>query len=65
MEHESAAGAPRPLIIWFNGGPSFAYSLTVHLFHTRRDRVASLTTYRLHGAAIQKSLTTRATEAEP
>ena len=41
-------------------GPSFAYSLTVHSFHTRRDRVASLTTCRLHGAAIQNSLTTRA-----
>ena len=24
-------------------GPSFAYSLTVHSFHRRRDRVASLT----------------------
>ena len=41
-------------------GPSFAYSLPVHSFHTRRDRVASFTTCRLHGAAIQKSLTTRA-----
>ena len=40
--------------------PAFAYSLPVHSFHTRRDRVASLTTCRLHGAAIQKSLTTRA-----
>ena len=27
-----------------NAGPSFAYSLPVHSFHTRRDRVASLTT---------------------
>ena len=34
-------------------GPSFAYSLPVHSFHTRRDRVASSTTCRLHGAAIQ------------
>ena len=41
-------------------GPSSAYSLPVHSFHTRRDRVASLKTCRLHGAAIQKSLTTRA-----
>ena len=41
-------------------GPSFAYSLTVHSLHTHRDRVASLKTCRLHGAAIQKSLTTRA-----
>ena len=24
-------------------GPSFAYSLPVHSFHTRKDRVASLT----------------------
>ena len=36
-------------------GPSFAYSLPVHSFHTRRDRVASLTTSRLHGAAIQRA----------
>ena len=36
-------------------GPSFAYSLPVHSFHTRRDRVASLTTCRLHGAAIQRA----------
>ena len=41
-------------------GPSFAYSLPVHSLHTRRDRVASLPPCRLHGAAIQKSLTTRA-----
>ena len=40
-------------------GPSFAYSLPVHSFRTRRDRVASLTTCRLHGAPMQKSLTTR------
>ena len=33
-------------------GPSFAYSLPVHSFRTRRDRVASLPTCRLHGAAI-------------
>ena len=39
---------------WFEG-PSFAYSLPVHSFHTRRDRVASLTTRRLHGAAIQRA----------
>ena len=38
-------------------GPSFAYSLPVH---THRDRVASFTTCRLHGAAIQKSPATRA-----
>ena len=31
------------------------YSLPVHSFHTRRDRVASLTTCRLHGAAIQRA----------
>ena len=36
-------------------GPSFAYSLPVHSFHTRRDRVASLRTCRLHGAAIQRT----------
>ena len=36
-------------------GPSFAYSLPVHSFHTRRDRVASLTTCRSHGAAIQRA----------
>ena len=36
-------------------GPSFAYSLPVHSFHTRRDRVASLKTCRLHGAAIQRA----------
>ena len=36
-------------------GPSFAYSLPVHSFHTRRDQVASLTTCRLHGAAIQRA----------
>ena len=36
-------------------GPSFAYSLPVHYFHTRRDRVASLTTCRLHGAAIRRA----------
>ena len=36
-------------------GPSFAYSLPVHSFHTRRDRVASLTTCRLHGAGIQRA----------
>ena len=41
-------------------GTSFAYSLPVHSFHTRRYRVASLTTCRLYGAAIQKSLTARA-----
>ena len=41
-------------------GPSFAYSLPVRSFHTRRDRVASLKTCCLHGAAIQKSLTARA-----
>ena len=41
-------------------GPSFDYSLPVHSLHTRRDRVASLTTCCLRGAAIQKSLTTRA-----
>ena len=37
------------------GGPSFAYSLPVHAVHARRDRVASLTTCRLHGAAIQSA----------
>ena len=37
------------------GGPSFAYSLPVHPVHTRRDRVASLTTCRLHGAAIRSA----------
>ena len=36
-------------------GPSFAYSLPVHSFHARRDRVASLKTCRLHGAAIQRA----------
>ena len=36
-------------------GPSFAYSLPVHSFHTRRDRVASLKTCRLYGAAIQRA----------
>ena len=36
-------------------GPSFAYSLPVHSFHTRRDRVASLTPCRLHGAATQRA----------
>ena len=36
-------------------GPSFAYSLPVHAFHTRRDRVASLTACQLHGAAIQRA----------
>ena len=36
-------------------GPSFAYSLSVHSFHTRRDRVASLPSCRLHGAAIQRA----------
>ena len=44
---------------WTDGsggsGPSFAYSLPVHSSHTRKDRVASLTTCRLHGAAIQKA----------
>ena len=29
-----------------NAGPCFAYSLPVRSFHTRRDRVASLTTCR-------------------
>ena len=36
-------------------GPSFAYSLPVRYFHTRRDRVAALKTCRLHGAAIQNA----------
>ncbi len=36
-------------------GPSFAYSLHMRPVHTRRDRVASLTTCRLHGAAIQRA----------
>ena len=36
-------------------GPSFAYSLPVHAFRTRRDRVASLITCRLHGAATQSA----------
>ena len=36
-------------------GPSFAYSLPVHSLHTRRDRVASSKTCRLHGAAIQSA----------
>ena len=36
-------------------GPFFAYSLPVHSFHTPRDRVASLTTCRLRGAAIQRA----------
>ena len=40
---------------WGRRGPSFAYSLPVHSFHTRRDRVASLTTCRLHGAATQRA----------
>ena len=37
-------------------GPSFAYSLPVHSFHARRDRVASLFAWRGH----TKRLTTRA-----
>ena len=40
--------------IMITRGPSFAYSLPVHSFYTRRDRVASLTTCRLYGAAIQR-----------
>ena len=36
-------------------GPSFDYSLPMHSLHTRRDRVVSLTTCRLHGAAIQRA----------
>ena len=38
-----------------DSGPSFAYSLPVHSFRTRRDRVASLTTCCLHGSAIQSA----------
>ena len=34
--------------------PSFAYSLPVHSVHARRDRVATLPTCRLHGAATQR-----------
>ena len=41
-------------------GPFFAYSLPVHSFYTRRDRVASLTTCRLQWRGHTKSLTTRA-----
>ena len=42
-------------------GPSFAYSLPVHSFHTRRDRVASLRPCRLHHwRGHTKSLATRA-----
>ena len=36
-------------------GPSFAYSRPVHSFHTRRDRVASSTPCRLHGATTQRA----------
>ena len=36
-------------------GPSFAYSLPVHSFHTRRDRVASLPPCRLYGAAMRSA----------
>ena len=36
-------------------GPSFAYSLPVHYFHTRRDRVASLPPCRLYDAAMQRA----------
>ena len=46
-------------------GPSFAYSLPVHSFHTRRDRVASLTACRLHGAAIQRASPLGPGQAEP
>ena len=48
-------GARRALQTGVRGGPSFAYSLPVHSFHTRRDRVASLTTCRLQGAPIQRA----------
>ena len=50
------AGRARPRLRLARGGPSFAYSPPVHSYHTRRDRVASLTTRRLHGAAIQRPL---------
>ena len=56
--HAQQAGARAVIIV--DRHRSFAYSLPVHSFHTRRDRVASLTTCRLHGAAKKKSLTTRA-----
>lgn len=39
-----------PMWVSFISGPSFAHSLPVHSFHTRRDRVASLKTCRLRGA---------------
>ena len=54
-EGEGAAAMPCGANDCLNRGPSFAYSLPVHSFHTRRDRVASLTTCRLHGAAIQRA----------
>ena len=51
-----------PLITWrlaksqaIPDGPSFAYSLPVHSLHTRRDRVASLTTCCLHGTATRRA----------
>ena len=50
----AVSGGGASFVVTFEG-PSFAYSLTVHSFHTRRDRVASLTTCCLHGAAIQSA----------
>ena len=41
-------------------GPSFAYSLPLHAFHTRRDRVASLTTCCFAWRGHTKRLATRA-----
>ena len=50
---QSASGAA-------SSGPSFAYSLPVHFFHTRRDRVVSLPPCRLYGAAVCRARATRA-----
>ena len=41
-------------------GPSFAYSLPVHYFHTRRDRVASGPRLPFAWRGHTQSLTTRA-----
>ena len=44
-----------PDLYFVDVGPFFAYSLPVHSFHTRRDRLAALTACRLHGAAIHRA----------
>ena len=41
-------------------GPSFAYSLPMHAFHTRRDRVASFDNMPFAWRGHTKSLATRA-----